>query len=171
MYMSLWFRYSYICIGEKDTTFLFPTFHVAQPPLSAADSPCRTTEIDTSEIDIALLQQIEKTDVAYHLFNGNEQERNPFSFYKRTTPFAVTRMRWLVHSCWWSHPSCQRKTTGLLMNLDVVGIPPAVSVLRKRSHRHIILYHCIVSYRAFVPVVRFFFPKAIPRILLTDAVS
>ncbi len=54
------------------------------------------------------------------------------------------------------------------MNHDVVGIPPAVSVLRKRSHRHIILYHCIVSYRAFVPVVRFFFPKAIPHILLTE---
>lgn len=53
--------------------------------------PAEPREIDTSEIDMALLQQIEKTDVVYHLFNGNEQERNPFPFTKeqRLLQFSV----------------------------------------------------------------------------------
>ena len=33
------------------------------------------------------------------------------------------------------------------MNHAVGGILPAVSVFRESCYRHIVLYHCIVSYR------------------------
>lgn len=57
------------------------------------------------------------------------------------------------------------------MNHAVGGILPAISVFRERYYRHIVLYHCIVSYQVFVPVVRFFFPKVVLRILLINVVS
>lgn len=64
-----------------------------------------------------------------------------------------------------------KKITGLLMNHAVGGILPAVSVFRESCYRHIVLYHCIVSYQVFVPVAHFFFPKVTLHILLLDVVS
>lgn len=52
-----------------------------------------------------------------------------------------------------------KKTTGLLMNYVVGGIPPAVAVLQESWHLHTVLYHYIASYRVFVPVVRSFFQR------------
>lgn len=80
-------------------------------------------------------------------------------FDKRIMPSAVPHMRWLVHPWRWNHFSCQKKTTGLLMNHAVGGILSTVSVLQERYHLHTVLYHCIVSYRVFVPAVHSFFQR------------
>lgn len=97
--------------------------------------------------------------------------RGIFFFGKKIAPSVVPHMRWLVHPCQWNHFSCQKKTTGLLMNYVVGGIPPAVAVLQESWHLHTVLYHYIASYRVFVPVVRSFFPKAPLHILSIDAAS
>lgn len=52
-----------------------------------------------------------------------------------------------------------KKTIGLLMNHAVGGILSTVSVLQERCHLHTVLYHCIVSYRVFVPAVHSFFQR------------
>lgn len=73
--------------------------------------------------------------------------RGIFFFGKKITPSVVPHMRWIVHPCQWNHFSCQKKTTGLLMNYVAGGIPSAVAVLQESWHLQysIISLYCFIS--------------------------